>query len=74
MECKQLVAQVISMINSECELFGFLQKHPMCIRDEFISETEEREYEAVKLKHDEDFCRVRELLREITGDKTLFAC
>lgn len=69
-----LVDNVIAMINSESALLGFLQNHPKCIRDEFESDAERMTYEYVKLKHDEDFCRVREILRDLKGDKNLLAC
>ena len=63
--------RVIAMIESECELLEFLYNHPLCIRDEASSEEEYNLYEDVKLKHDNDFCRVREMLREIKKDDYL---
>ena len=63
--------RVIAMIESECELLEFLYNHPLCIRDEASSEEEYNLYEDVKLKHDNDFCRVREMLREIKKDEYL---
>ena len=66
--------RVIDMIESECELLDFLQKHPLCANDNASSQEEYNQYEAVKLKHDNDFCRVREMLREIKNDKNLLCC
>ena len=63
--------RVIAMIESECDLLGFLYDHPLCVRDEFASKEEGEKYEDVKLNHDNDFCRVREILREIKGDEDL---
>ena len=63
--------RVIAMIESECDLLGFLYDHPLCVRDEFASKEEGEKYEDVKLNHDNDFCRVREILREMKGDKDL---
>ncbi len=48
--------RVIAMIESECELLDFLQKHPLCVNDDVSSPEEYNLYEAVKLKHDNDFC------------------
>lgn len=62
------------MIESECALLDFLYDHPNCIRDEFASADEERAYEKVKLDHDNDFCRVRERLREAKNDPCILAC
>lgn len=66
--------RVISMIESECALLGFLYDHPNCIRDEFANAEEESAYEELKLSHDNDFCRVRERLREIKGDPYALSC
>ena len=63
--------RVIAMIESECDLLGFLYDHPLCVRDEFASKEEGEKYEYVKLNHDNDFCRVREVLREMKGDSDL---
>ena len=70
----ELADRVIAMIESERELLGFLQKHPLCINDDAPSPEEYNQYENVKLKHDNDFCRVREMLREIKNDKNLLLC
>ena len=70
----ELADRVIAMIESECELLAFLQKHPLCINDDAQSPEEYNQYENVKLKHDNDFCRVREMLREIKNDKNLLLC
>ena len=70
----ELVDCVVAMINSEGKLLGFLHDQPMCIRDEFSSEEQKAAYEAVKLSHDNDFCRVRELLREIKQEPHLLQC
>lgn len=66
--------RVISMVESECALLGFLYDHPNCIRDEFANAEEENAYEELKLSHDNDFCRVRERLREIKGDPYALSC
>ena len=66
--------RVVAMINSECELLGFLHEHPLCARDEFASDEESNLYDDIKSKHDNDFCRVREMLREIKSDETLLLC
>lgn len=66
--------RVVAMINSECELLGFLHDHPLCVRDEFSSDEENKLYDDIKLKHDNDFCRVREMLREIKNDESLLLC
>ena len=66
--------RVVAMIRSECELLGFLHEHPLCVRDEFSSHEESKLYDDVKLKHDNDFCRVREMLREIKNDESLLLC
>ena len=65
---------VIRMIKSECKLLGFLFDHPNAIREEYASDSEGKKYEHLKMVHDEDFCRVREMLREIKGDKDLLHC
>ena len=70
----ELADRVIAMIESECELLTFLQKHPLCVNDYTPSPEEYNQYENVKLKHDNDFCRVREMLREIKNDKNLLLC
>ena len=66
--------RAVAMINSECELLGFLHDHPLCVRDEFSSDEESKLYDNIKLKHDNDFCRVREMLREIKNDESLLLC
>ena len=66
--------RVIAMIESECELLSFLQNHPLCVNDDAPSQEEYNQYKNVKLKHDNDFCRVREMLREIKNDKNLLLC
>ena len=66
--------RVVAMIRSECTLLGFLHEHPLCVRDEFSSHEESKLYDDVKLKHDNDFCRVREMLREIKNDESLLLC
>jgi len=66
--------RVVAMINSECELLGFLHDHPLCVRDEFSADEESKLYDDVKLRHDNDFCRVREMLREIKNDESLLLC
>ncbi len=66
--------RVIAMIESECALLDFLYDHPNCIRDEFANAEEEGAYEKVKLDHDNDFCRVRERLREVKNDPWLLEC
>ena len=65
---------VVAMINSECALLSFLHDHPLCVRDEFASDEESKLYDDIKLKHDNDFCRVREMLREIQNDESLLLC
>lgn len=70
----ELADRVIAMIESECELLGYLYDHPLCVRDEFSSEEEFLSYQDVKVSHDNDFCRVRELLREIKEDPHLLPC
>ena len=71
---KEFADRVVAMIRSECTLLGFLHEHPLCVRDEFASEEENNLYDEIKLKHDNDFCRVREMLREIKNDETLLHC
>ncbi len=66
--------RVTDMIKSECELLDFLYNHPLCLRDVFSSANEEMLYDEIKLKHDNDFCRVRELLRELKKDPNLLIC
>lgn len=66
--------RVIAMIESECELLAFLQKHPLCVNEDASSPEEYNLYEDVKLKHDNDFCRVREMLHEIKGNKSFLIC
>ncbi len=70
----ELADRVMAMINSECTLLGFLYEHPLCVRDEFSSDEENKAYDEIKLKHDNDFCRVREMLREIKSDESLLLC
>ena len=70
----EFAGHVVAMINSECELLGFLHDHPLCVRDEFSSDEENKLYDDIKLKHDNDFCRVREMLREIKNDESLLLC
>ena len=73
-QIKEFADRVLSMISSECELLGFLHEHPLCVREEFSSDEESKLYDDIKLKHDNDFCRVREMLREIKNDETLLLC
>lgn len=69
-----LANRVIAMIESECALLDFLYDHPNCIRDEFVNAEEECAYEKLKFDHDNDFCRVREWLREAKNDPSLWEC
>lgn len=74
-ECIQEFSdRVIAMIQSECELLEFLYNHPLCVQGNFSSNNEFMLYDNIKLKHDNDFCLVREMLREINDEKSLLIC
>ena len=67
----RLVARVIAYDRSQDELVSWLRRR---LERAGVDYEEESAHERIKIRHDGNFCRVREVLREITGDEYLLQC
>ena len=72
----ELVDRLIDYEESGTRLSEWVGKHNYDPDDEFIDEYNDlnEEYDDLKTDHDEDWCRVREVVRFVKGDDTLWQC
>lgn len=73
---EELVNRLVVYEESGTRLSKWVGRHNYNPDEEFIDGYEDlnEEYDDLKTDHDEDWCRVREIVRFVKGDDTLWTC